>query len=566
MAQGNDPALRTKLRRRLAAAAALCALAICFGAGYLVRDADIIPRVGAKFERLLARLRGPSDIVVADTSEIATTFHRLSVSRYSVQQAWMLEEIDGRVIFSSRHGHFGYVQGEALHSLHLVAPLGIESLGADQDVINPDHIRVTDLLVLPAGDRHFDLFVAHVEYTPDCTRMAVSATIVAVEQSMLRARPDWQRIFSSACLPPRAAGVHYVGNQSGGRLVQLDQSHLALSTGDFEFVGADGEPSVSDDPNSQFGKILAISLRDGSVRVLASGLRNPQGLMRSRSGALWETEHGPRGGDEVNLILPGRDYGWPHVTLGTHYGDMFSPSWPPNARASTHDGYERPRFAFLPSVGVSNLIEPSTEEFPEWRDALLVSSLAGSALHLLHFEDSAVISAERIALPNMRVRDIIPLTDGRFAFATDAGDLVIVANAGTARASAVALTGLQELDDLPAFNPWPAYEVQNGQRLFTSYCASCHSLDGAPGPGPSLANVVGARVGSAPGYEYSPALSERRERWTEARLVRFLRDVDRAYPGTEMPQPNADIDFESIVRFLEARQRTQTSEVREPPS
>lgn len=550
-------------RGRLRTVGALLLLALIFGgAGYVVRDVDIAPRAIAKFNRLLARLQGPADAAEAEQFEIRTTFHRLTVSRYPVQQAWMLEEIEGRIVFSSRHGHFSYIQDGALHSLNLVAPLGIEALTANQDATNPDHIRVTDLLAIPADAHKHDLFAAHLAYAPECVRLAVSVATITVDDDALHADPQWRRLFSTACLPPRTSSLMHVGNQSGGRLIRMNAATLALSTGDFEFVGAEGEPRVSDDPNSDFGKILAISLRDGSARVLASGLRNPQGLLLARSGAMWETEHGPRGGDEVNLILPGRDYGWPHVTYGAPYGDVFSPSWPPNARAGVHDGYERPRFAFLPSVGVSNLIEPNPNEFPGWHDTLLVSSLAGSALHLLRLEGGAVISSERIALPDMRVRDIVSLADGRIAFATDAGDLVIVENAERGREPVAALVGLQDLDDAPALSPWSAVGVQNGQRLFTSYCASCHSLDGAPGPGPSLANVIGARVGSAPGFAYSPALSERREHWTEARLVRFLRDVNRAYPGTAMPQPDADLDFESIARFMAVRQRAQADEAR----
>jgi cytochrome c2 len=542
-------------------AGALVFLALLFGAaGYIARDVDLIGRISTKFDRLLARMRGPDETADAELLEIRTTFHRLAVSRYPVQQAWMLEEIDGRVVFSSRHGHFGYVQNGALRSLNLVAPLGIDAVAASQGATNPDHIRVTDLLALPAEDDRYELFAAHTSYAPDCVRLAVSVASITANDGALSAEPQWRSLYSSACLPPRASGLIHVGNQSGGRLVLMNAGALALSTGDFEYVGANGEPSVSDDPDSEFGKILAISLRDGSVRVQASGLRNPQGLLQSSAGALWETEHGPRGGDEVNLILPGRDYGWPHVTYGTPYGDVFSPSWPPNARAGAHDGYERPRFAFLPSIGISNLIEPNVDEFPGWGNTLLVSSLAGSALHLLRLEGGDVVSSERVALPNMRVRDIISLTDGRIALATDAGDLVIVENAERAREPIVALTDLQSLDPMPALSPWSAIGVQNGERLFASYCSSCHALGGAPSVGPPLDHVIGARVGSAAGFSYSAALSGRRERWTEALLVRFLRDVDRAYPGTTMPQPDADLDFESIARFLAARQHAEASE------
>ncbi len=552
---------RTWSRRRLTLA--IGAL-LFIATGYAARELELLPRVIAKLEQVTGPRLILPDAAAMERAEVVTTFHRVALSSYPVKQAWMLEEIEGHIVFSSRHGHFGYVQGTKVVSLNLVAPLGIENFSTVEETTNPDHIRVTDLLVLPHREHSYHLYVAHLQFARDCTRMVISSTTVIAEAQALHADPDWKQFFSTECLPQRNSGIRHVGNQSGGRLIQLSDTNLALSTGDFEFVGADGEPQVSDSPNSALGKILSISLADGSAHVLASGLRNPQGLLLSRSGELWETEHGPRGGDEVNLIRPDRNYGWPHVTLGAPYGDMTQPSWPSNAIAGAHDGYEPPRYAFTPSIGISNIVEPSVDEFPAWRGTLLVSSLTGSALYLLRTEDGVVLSAERIALPDMRVRDIITLADGRIALSTDAGELVFVENAERKRGQVVALSGLQQLDEGPAFEVMPFYLAQGGDRLFALHCATCHSLAGDPGPGPPLEGIIGARVGSAPDYLYSAALSGRNERWSEERLERFLDGVDELYPGTAMPQPSPDVDLSRIVRFLAARQKAQSGGEKPP--
>lgn len=553
MERGTKPERkRASPRRRLALA--IGAL-LFIAAGYAARDLNLVPRAMAKLEQITAPRRVDPDAATMERSEIATTFHRVALSRYPVEQAWMLEEIEGRILFSSRHGHFGYVQGARVVSLNLVAPLGMENFSTAEETTNPDHIRVTDLLVLPDRNHRYRLYVAHLQFSRDCTRMTIDTTTVVADAQALQADKHWKQLFASECLPQRASGIRHVGNQSGGRLVALSDTTLALSTGDFEFIGADKEPSVSDDPNSEFGKILSISLIDGSVEIMASGLRNPQGLLLTRSGDLWETEHGPRGGDEVNLIRPDQNYGWPHVTFGSPYGEVSQPSWPSKAIAGAHDGYEPPRYAFLPSIGISNIVEPSADEFPRWGETLLVSSLAGSALHILRLEDGIVLSAERIALPDMRVRDLIALTDGRFALSTDAGDLVIVENAEQKREPIIALSGLNQLDQEPVFEVMPFYEAQGGERLFASNCAQCHSLAGEAGPGPPLDVIVGARVGGAPNYRYSTALDGRTEQWSEESLERFLQDVDRSFPGTTMPQPSPDIDHGKIVRFLAERQK-----------
>src|SRR5262249_4935208 len=159
--------------------------------------------------------------------------------------------------------------------------------------------------------------------------------------------------------------------------------------------------------------------------------RNPQGLTLTRAGVLWETEHGPQGGDEVNLIrFPSGhaspvNYGWPFATYGMAYSSRPTP-WPGNRNVVGHDGFERPRFAFAPSVGVSNLIEPDPCQFPYWDHHLLVASFVGNSLFLMRVEGDAIVYSEPISFPGDRIRDLISLSDGRIAMSTDAGDLLIL--------------------------------------------------------------------------------------------------------------------------------------------
>lgn len=80
-------------------------------------------------------------------------------------------------------------------------------------------------------------------------------------------------------------------------------------------------------------------------------------------GTLWSTEHGPRGGDEINVLEEGEHYGWPMVTYGTRYGNQ---DWPANPNQGRHLGYQAPVYAFVPSIGISNLIQIENELFPYW--------------------------------------------------------------------------------------------------------------------------------------------------------------------------------------------------------
>jgi glucose/arabinose dehydrogenase len=130
-------------------------------------------------------------------------------------------------------------------------------------------------------------------------------------------------------------------------------------------------------PDSDFGKILKIDLRTSTKSHVSIGHRNPQGLTITASGAMYATEHGPQGGDELNLIVPGKNYGWPIETYGAHYGKYDWPVQTRNAKA-----FERPVLAWVPSIGVSNLIE--LENFhPAWNGDLLVESLKAQSLFRL---------------------------------------------------------------------------------------------------------------------------------------------------------------------------------------
>ena len=78
-------------------------------------------------------------------------------------------------------------------------------------------------------------------------------------------------------------------------------------------------------PTPTLGKLVRIELASGRAEIVASGFRNPQGFVRDADGNLWQTEHGPQGGDELNLLKPNLNYGWPYVTLGNRYGNR---KWP----------------------------------------------------------------------------------------------------------------------------------------------------------------------------------------------------------------------------------------------
>ena len=203
---------------------------------------------------------------------------------------------------------------------------------------------------------------------------------------------QWETIYESH--PFLAASEWVLGNlQSGGRMLLLNERRLLVGVGDYGLNGFNHPMLAAQDPTSSYGKIISIDLIDLSAEIYASGIRNPQGLLKDSEGRIWETEHGPRGGDELNLIEEGLNYGWPLETYGTSYFNHpgFPFEWPLNKHNGQHPLYQRPVFAWVPSIGISALIQIQNPG-SVWNGDLLVSSLAALRLYRVKIREGRVKS------------------------------------------------------------------------------------------------------------------------------------------------------------------------------
>ncbi len=297
--------------------------------------------------------------------------------------------------------------------------------------------------------------------------------------------------------------------------------HLLVIIGDH---GKDGlfasAPSLADDPVSQMGKLVRVDIETGESEVLTLGHRNPQGLARDKDGNLWATEHGPRGGDELNLLVPGGNYGWPIVSYGTKYDGRRLNN---KGEIGRHDGFMRPAFAWVPSIGISSLVVNDEQAFPLWGDDLLVASLDGSSyakepppgrsIFRVRRHGTEIQYVERIEIGS-RIRDMAFLSDGRLALLPDTSDWVKVLR--------------------PTDRDHERKLACESERLFYTHCGRCHRLDEeVHGIGPHLVGALGRRAGTVEGYGgFSPALQSLDRIWTPADMERFIRDPQEFAPGT----------------------------------
>lgn len=281
--------------------------------------------------------------------------------------------------------------------------------------------RITDLLVDERGETT-RVYVAHHHWDPAtaCVTLRVSSTTLPAAGG---AAAEWTTIFDSQpCLP--VGKMWPMGEQadrSGGRLAR-HQSGILLTVGDHGFDGLEGVETFPQAPENSYGKILLID-QTGTVRPFSIGHRNQQGLAIDNQGRLWSTEHGPEGGDELNLIVDGGNYGWPLASYGAEYG---TDNWPFAVNAKNHGEYREPAHAFVPSIGVSQLIQITSMYLPRWTDDLLVSSLQAGRLFRVRVSGERVIYTESIDL-SMRIRDLVEARDGRIVLWNDDGQVATLA-------------------------------------------------------------------------------------------------------------------------------------------
>ncbi len=215
----------------------------------------------------------------------------------------------------------------------------------------------------------------------------------------------------------------------GSRLAFDEGGYLFFSVGDRQAPPrGDLESHPAQDPSNHHGTINRIH-DDGRIpednpfvgqsghepSIWSYGHRNPQGLtIDPESGDLWITEHGPQGGDELNLVERGMNYGWPVVGYGVNYG-----SGEAIHEGTMREGWANPSHVWVPSIGTSGLMMYTGDEFPEWRGDLLAGGLSGGRVDRLIMEGSEVVLDETVVHGRGRVRDLEQGPDGFIYVAID---------------------------------------------------------------------------------------------------------------------------------------------------
>ena len=279
-----------------------------------------------------------------------------------------------------------------------------------------------DILPHPEFEKNHEIFYVYSFKNEDGFSLAVERAKLESDSLINR-----KRLFTAQPYFPKASFY-------GSRLAYL-YGYLFISTG-VDKSKQDSSQTLS----NHLGKIIRIN-EDGSVpsdnpfsnvpgalpEIWCYGTRNAQGLtVHPDTRELWEHEHGPKGGDELNIVSGGKNYGWPIISFGNEYDDT-----PIGEGITEAEGMEQPLYYYVPSIAPSGMLFYTGDKFPKWKGNLFMGSMVLTHLNRSVIKDNRVVHEERILKDQKwRVRNVIQGPDGFLYIGVDGGMILRILPSG----------------------------------------------------------------------------------------------------------------------------------------
>lgn len=351
-----------------------------------------------------------------DLAPVAATPDTLGTLDYSVdvevfadnlEIPWAIDFLDTQTaLITERSGQLRLVQNGRL----LPQPVA----GTPEVVVSGHEWNqggLLDLTVDPEYDENGWIYLSYSQQHPNPVREDSISAMTRIVRGRLDENRwvDQEVLFEAPAEMYSATIWHY-----GGRIVFDPDGYLYFSVGD---RGAMDEAQDLSRPNGKIHRIHKdgsipednpfLSNEDAMPSIFSYGHRNPQGLaVHPVTGEVWNAEHGPRGGDELNHVVAGRNYGWPVISYGINYdGTVLTPH-------RRRPGMEQPALYWRPSIAVSGLAFYKGDLFPRWQNKLLVGALAYEEVRLLDIEGRRVMHEEILLKDAGRVREAVVGPDG----------------------------------------------------------------------------------------------------------------------------------------------------------
>ena len=356
----------------------------------------------ARFEREKATFTRPDANRIVKSELHTFKFESLAIG---LEVVWAVEVLpDGRLLVAEKPGRLRIIENGKLLP---------EPVGGVPAVWSKGQGGLLDIGIHPDYATNGWIYLSYSDPGPDDSSMTV----------VVRGKLKDGQLVEQQTLFKAPAELYRTGpNHFGSRFV-FDKGYL------FFTIGERGQKEDAQDLGRPNGKVHRI-FDDGRVpddnpfvgkagalpTIWSYGHRNPQGLDKDPStGALYSVEHGPRGGDELNLVEKGKNYGWPVITYGMNYDGT------PITNLTAKDGMEQPVTYYVPSIAVSAIAFYTGSKFPQWKGQLFLGALAGEELRRLVIKDGKVTHQEVLFKGGGRVRDVVNGPDGYIYLTFDGG-------------------------------------------------------------------------------------------------------------------------------------------------
>lgn len=347
---------------------------------------------------------GQTRIAGAKTSAL----YDVEIINSSLDKPWGMTTLpDGRFLITSKNGHMNIVSADGQNVIKIEGLPKVDSKGQG---------GLLDVALDPNFSSNRMIYWSYSEPVTGGNHTAVAKGKLSADEKSVEMPTV---IF-------RATPTYDGDKHFGSRLIFDRDGHLFVSTGERSDIEMRPYAQRQD---AYLGKILKITT-DGKPapnnpkisgwkpEIYATGIRNPQGLALDSKGQLWDGEMGPKGGDELNLILPGKNYGWGDVTYGIEYSNKKI-----NNGTTQKPGTEQPVYYWDPSISMSGM-DFYKGNIAEWKDNLMLGCLSGKKIIRLVIKNNKVVGEEWLLTDqDDRIRDVHSAADGNLYAISDSGKL-----------------------------------------------------------------------------------------------------------------------------------------------
>jgi glucose/arabinose dehydrogenase len=326
---------------------------------------------------------------------------------------------DGSMLISERAGRLRIVRNGVLDP---------EPIAGIPPVFNRRMKGLNDIALHPGYEQNGWVYFTYYKPSPGETD-AASATLARGRFDGHHQLTEVRDIFTTDTL---------VNGESAARIVFGRDGKIYMAIGvPIPNRGRPGlaTPKDAQDPGSYFGKVLRLN-DDGTApadnpfagrpgykpEIFALGIRNAMALVvHPETGEIWETENGPQGGDELNIIKAGRNYGWPVISYGRSYEGNLTGDSGPSSEQPVAAGMEQPMLVWSPSLALSGMVVYTGDRFPEWKGNVFVGALVGAQLQRIVFNLSGLPTRRTPMLTELkqRIREVRQGPDGLLYLLTD---------------------------------------------------------------------------------------------------------------------------------------------------